>query len=192
MSNSNIDSIDTIYTIDEKIDIIIDLYKSSGDENYYGEVCSKTSHMIQCALVAQSMNLENYIVLACLLHDIGHFLEEDNTNGYGVAEHGLLGSNFLRELGMDERVCYLVEKHIEAKRYLISTQISYYNNLSDASKETLKCQGGRMKQEEITDFEQDEYYEEILLVRKCDDMGKENDKTLHKIEDFKLLISQFL
>tara|TARA_B100000029_G_C17158210_1_gene808604 strand:- start:5 stop:583 length:579 start_codon:yes stop_codon:yes gene_type:complete len=192
MSNSNIDSIDTIYTIDEKIDIIIDLYKSSGDENYYGEVCSKTSHMIQCALVAQSMNLENYIVLACLLHDIGHFLEEDNTNGYGVADHGKIGANFLRELEMDERVCYLVEKHIEAKRYLISTQISYYNNLSEASKETLKCQGGRMKQEEITDFEQDEYYEEILLVRKCDDMGKENDKTLPKIEDFKLLISQFL
>lgn len=182
----------TITPITIRLKKILDLYNDYGGENYYGEVCSKTSHMIQCALVAQSMNLENYIVLACLLHDIGHFLEEDNTNGYGVAEHGLLGANFLRELEMDERVCYLVEKHIEAKRYLISTQISYYNNLSDASKETLKCQGGKMTQEEITDFEQDKYYEEILLVRKCDDMGKDNTINLPKIEDFRELISEYL
>jgi len=182
----------TINPIKIRLKKILDLYNDYGDENYYGEVCSKTSHMIQCALVAQSMNLNNYVVLSCLLHDIGHFLEEDDTNGYGVADHGLLGADFLRKLGMDERVCYLVEKHISAKRYLVSTQKSYYDNLSKASKKTLECQGNKMTEFEITEFEKDEYYNEILLVRNCDDMGKDNDKNLPKIEDFKLLISEFL
>ena len=60
--------------------------------------------MIQTAIVAQSMNLENYVVLACLLHDIGHFLANDNMDGLGVKEHGILGYCYLNDLGMDKRV----------------------------------------------------------------------------------------
>ena len=42
--------------------------------------------------------------------------------------------NYLRNLGMDERVCNLVENHIYAKRYLVTTDKLYYNCLSSASK----------------------------------------------------------
>ena len=129
MSNSSLDSsVDTIYTLDEKIDMILNLYRSSGDTNYFGEKITKTEHMIQCALSAQNDNDPDYIVLACLLHDIGHFLAEDDMKGLGVKDHGLLGYYYLKDLEMDERVCYLVKKHIDAKRYLVTIDNRNYNN----------------------------------------------------------------
>ena len=50
--------------------------------------------MIQAAYLAEKNNEPDYLVLACLLHVIGHFLEEDNMNGLGVIEHGKVGGDF--------------------------------------------------------------------------------------------------
>ena len=32
--------------------------------------------MIQCAVIAEKNKEPDYIILACLLHDIGHFLDK--------------------------------------------------------------------------------------------------------------------
>lgn len=192
MSNSSIDSIDTIYTIDEKIDIIIDLYKSSGDTNYFGEKVTKTEHMIQCALSAENDNDPDYIVLACLLHDIGHFLAKDDMKGLGVKDHGLLGSYYLNDLGMDKRICYLVKKHVDAKRYLVTIDQNNYDNLSEASKKTLEYQGGKMTQDELIDMEIDDEFLNILKVRKHDDKGKNENQEIPDIETFIPLIRKYL
>ena len=101
---------------------IIDLYKKFGDTEYLGECVSKTTHMIQAAHSAEKNNEPDFLVLACLLHDIGHFLDEDNMNGLGVIEHGKVGADFLRKLGMNERVCCLVENHVKTKKYLKETK----------------------------------------------------------------------
>ena len=74
------------------------------------EKMSKTTHMIQAAYAAEKNNEPDYIILACLLHDIGHFLEKDDMNGLGVIEHGKIAGNYLRKLGMNEKICILVEK----------------------------------------------------------------------------------
>jgi putative nucleotidyltransferase with HDIG domain len=70
-------------------------------------------------------------LLGSLFHDIGHLIGEDSTlnsnmsqmihNGihYGVEKHEKLGANFLRKLDVPEKICYFVENHIAAKRYLI-------------------------------------------------------------------------
>ena len=50
--------------------------------------------MIQSAVSAQRANESNEIVLACLLHDIGHFLDQDDMGGYGVVDHCKLGGIF--------------------------------------------------------------------------------------------------
>ena len=192
MSNSTIDSIDTIYTIDEKINMLMDLYKSSGDTNYFGEKVTKTEHMIQCALSAQNDNDEDYIVLACLLHDIGHFLRKDDMNGLGVKDHGLLGYYYLNDLGMDQRISYLVKKHVDAKRYLVTIDERNYNNLSEASKKTLEYQGGKMTKKELNDMEKDDEFLNILKVRMHDDKGKNENQEIPKIETFIPLIRKYL
>ena len=58
---------------------ILQLYKKHGGSEYFGEVVSKTTHMIQTGIASQNNNEPDYLVLACLLHDIGHFLEDDRT-----------------------------------------------------------------------------------------------------------------
>ena len=63
-SVDSISSIDTIYTLDEKIQIIIKLYETYGNSCYFGEDVSKTDHMIQAAVHAQNNNEEEFIILA--------------------------------------------------------------------------------------------------------------------------------
>lgn len=67
-----------------------------------------------------------------------------------MAQHEIVGAEFLRALGGSQRVCELVAAHVQAKRYLCATRPSYYATLSDASKATLKCQGGVMTQKEVS------------------------------------------
>ena len=59
-------------------------------------------------------------------------------NGLGVIEHGKIAGNYLRKLGMNEKICILVENHVKAKKYLVSKNEQYYDKLSDASKKTLE------------------------------------------------------
>lgn len=174
------------------MDKIIELYKEHGDLEYLGENVSKTTHMIQAAMVAKKNNESDYLILACLLHDIGHFLEEDDMGGLGVIEHGKIGADFLRGLNMDERVCNLVENHVKAKKYLVSKHDEYYDKLSEASKQTLQYQGGKMSKYEMEDFEKQKDFEDILKVRYCDDNGKQIGVDIPPIESFTDLINNHL
>lgn len=171
---------------------IINLYKNYGDSEYLGECVSKTTHMIQAATSAKNNNEEDYLILACLLHDIGHFLDKDNMNGLGVIEHGKIGANFLRNIGMNEKVCCLVENHVLAKKYLVSKNEEYYNKLSEASKKTLEYQGGKMSIDEMEIFEKDPYFQDSLKVRKYDDIGKNIGIEIPKLESFYTLINKYL
>ena len=174
------------------MDKIIDLYKKYGDSEYLGENVSKTVHMIQAAYAAEQNSEPDYIILACLLHDIGHFLEDDNMNGLGVIEHGKDAGDYLRKLNMCEKVCILVENHVMAKKYLVSKNKEYYNRLSDASKATLEFQGGKMTELEMRKFEKNEHFHEILRIRYYDDNGKKISVEIPKLNHYYNLINKFL
>lgn len=177
---------------DERITAIVALYRTRGSTNYYGEKVSKTDHMVQTALSARRAEETDRVVLACLLHDIGHLLEEDDMDGLGVRAHGPVGAQYLRRIGMDEGVCALVEKHADAKRYLISTQKRYYDTLSPASKQTLVYQGGYMNKTERAAFERLPCFPAVLRVRHHDDVGKKEGMPRVGVEAFSGLIGQFL
>ena len=171
---------------------LIDLFKTYGVPGYYGENVSQTEHMIQCAMVAQDNGEPDFIVLACLLHDIGHFLEKDDTNGYGIANHATIGCEYLKSIGINERVCHLVKKHTDAKRYMVTIDENRYEKLSDASKRTLQFQGGRMSEIELLEMERDLEFANILKVRVYDDIGKKQNIKLPEIESFIPLIDKFI
>ena len=179
--------------ITNTIDCIINLYNTYGNEKYFGECVSKKEHMIQAAVSAQQHNETNEVILACLLHDIGHLLGKDDMNGLGVCDHGKVGRLYLEQINMDKKVCKLVENHVNAKKYLVSTDTTYYNKLSEASKQTLEYQGGKMTPEEITIFQNDPDFISMIAVRFHDDNGKEiNVTNLPSIEDFIPLIKKYL
>jgi 2-amino-1-hydroxyethylphosphonate dioxygenase (glycine-forming) len=57
-------------------------------------------------------------------------------------------------------------------RYLTAVDSSYYGGLSDASKKSLAFQGGRFEGKELVDFERHPLKDEMVKVRKWDDMSK--------------------
>jgi 2-amino-1-hydroxyethylphosphonate dioxygenase (glycine-forming) len=94
---------------------------------------------------------------------------------------------------MNKKVCKLVEKHVDAKRYLVSTDETYYEKLSDASKKTLEYQGGKMDTKEIETFEGDIDMLNILGVRYYDENGKKiKVKDLPPIESFIPLLKKYI
>ena len=65
-----------------------------------------------------------------------------------------------------------VRLHVPAKRYLLATDAEYFSKLSPASIITLKLQGGPMTAQEITQFEDERFYQAAVRVRQWDDRGK--------------------
>ena len=161
------------------VDEIFDLYDRFGEEDYIGEPVSQLAHMWQAAQLAIAGGYDDEVVLAAFFHDIGHICvmksRENNMDGYGVTDHERAGAEFLKAMGFPYRVTHLVENHVAAKRYLTFKQPSYYQALSEASKETLTRQGGMMSREEADAFEKDPLFELSLQLRQWDEQAKETN-----------------
>src|SRR6476661_7669660 len=141
---------------------LLSLFEEYGDEDYDGEPVSQTSHMIQCAMQAISEGADTELMLGAFLHDIGHLLRHrqktEAMGNYGVVNHEGIGADYLRAKNFSERICAVVEKHVDAKRYLVATDPGYKAKLSEASLKTLEYQGGPMNTEEATVFKQQPFF----------------------------------
>lgn len=184
----------------QKISKIIDLYTKWGSSDYIGESITQIEHALQCArLAVQDPRLAGYdsfihncVIVAALLHDIGHLIgledgememrvEGENSASLGIVGHEGVGAAFLKDLGMPSLVCYLVAGHVPAKRYLCTMREGYYDSLSDASKQTLQLQGGMMNDEELCEFQSGYMSELKIYLREYDDAGKKKDMNLSSI-----------
>jgi phosphonate degradation associated HDIG domain protein len=163
--------------IDTTVDKIFHLYYTFGDADYIGEPVSQIEHMSQSAQLAITEGYDDEVVLAAFFHDLGHICALDNEAnsmyGFGVKRHEQIGADFLRDQGFPELVAKLVENHVQAKRYLTFKDPDYYNQLSEASKQTLKHQGGVMSAEEAVSFEEDELFDVSIRMRRWDELAKE-------------------
>lgn len=153
--------------------------------NTYIEDVSQLNHAIQCANLALKNNHRKSIVMACLFHDIGHFdvgIKDKikpmmkNDKYLGVENHEYIGAKILKQNGFCNETCNFVAKHVLAKRYLCTVDKSYYDKLSDQSKNTFHLQGGYLPNNELRHFEESDYYEGSLFVRHYDDLSKESIK----------------
>ena len=171
---------------EQKVEELFALYKKHGDEDY-GEGVTQLMHMVQCAKLAYEEGYDDEMVLASFFHDIGHLLEHSEEMGaFGKKDHDKLGHDLLLEYGFSERVAKLVASHVATKRYLTYVDSEYYDKLSDASKETLKYQGGPMSEEEAAAYASDPLIDSYIKIRYWDDLGKEIDVPVEE-EDMKWL-----
>lgn len=163
-------------------DEIFKLYDRFGSEDYIGEPVSQIEHMSQSAELAIKAGCDDEVVLAAFFHDIGHICVQNNPalkmGQWGNKSHEEIGADFLRKKGFTERIAQLVENHVKAKRYLTYKYPYYFNELSEASKETLKLQGGVMTEAEASAFEKDPLFEASILLRRWDEAAKELNKPL--------------
>jgi phosphonate degradation associated HDIG domain protein len=167
----------TTSNAEEVIAEVFSLYERFGAADYIGEPVSQLEHMSQSAVLAIENGSDDEVVLAAFFHDLGHICvmqnSDNNMGGFGIKSHERIGADYLRSKGFPERIARLVENHVQAKRYLTFMSPSYFQGLSDASKQTLEYQGGKMTEQEATDFEADPLFETSILLRRWDELAKE-------------------
>ena len=153
---------------------ILAIYGARGAGAYFGERVSMTEHGLQAAWFAQVESAPEPLVIAALLHDIGHLLEavpDELADWTSDARHEEVGARWLAQRFGPE-ISEPVRLHVPAKRYLCATDTGYFRQLSSASVHTLKLQGGPMSLEETRVFEREPHYRAAVRVRRWDDQGK--------------------
>jgi phosphonate degradation associated HDIG domain protein len=171
-------------------DEVLGLFAGRGGGAYFGERVSMLEHMLQAAHFAEQEGAAPHLVLAALLHDIGHFLEDvpdDIAEWHADAKHEELGGRWLARRFAAE-VSDPVRLHVPAKRYLCATDPAYFARLSPASVITLKLQGGPMSAEEVKAFEREPFFREAIRVRTWDDRGKEPDLVTRELRSYRAMI----
>ena len=174
------------------VDEIINKYQNN-NSLYIGEKVTMTDHMIQTAMLAEENHSTESLICACLLHDYGHFIIEnpDQLVSKSVdGKHEDIGFNFLKNYFKPE-VVEPIKLHVQAKRYLCRNN-SYWNILSEASKVSLKLQGGIMKDSDAKIFVSSKFHGDAILLRKYDDEGKMPNIKMKKINEYRDLINSQL
>jgi len=118
---------------------------------YLTEPVDQLTHALQTAAHALAAAADDELVLAAALHDIGK--SPSVQNEHPGLPHELAGAAFARQR-LTERIAWLIEQHVPAKRYLAATDPAYQAQLSPASQLTLTRQGGPMPQQEAARFGQ--------------------------------------
>src|SRR5262245_46888748 len=156
------------------IDRIFTLFREKGNGAYFGEAITETEHALQCAHLAERSGSAPELVAAALLHDVGHLLHglpEDAAKRGIDGRHEDAGALCLKA-SFGPAVVHPVRLHVAAKRYLCAVEPGYHAGLSEASRLSLRLQGGPMSPEEVRRFEQEPWFRPAVAVRRWDDAAK--------------------
>jgi [1-hydroxy-2-(trimethylamino)ethyl]phosphonate dioxygenase len=156
------------------VDEIFQIFENRGDEAYFGEPVSQKEHALQSAQQAEEEGATQSLIVAALLHDIGHLLhgEGEDIADRGVdARHEDAGEAWLAR-HFPAEVTEPVKLHVAAKRYLCRIDRAYLDQLSPASLQSLALQGGPFTEEEAREFERHRYHGEAVRLRRWDDRAK--------------------
>jgi phosphonate degradation associated HDIG domain protein len=158
-------------------DEVFDLFERHGREAYFGESVSILEHSLQAAWLAKEAGAEQHLLVAALVHDIGHLmhgLAEDIAQRNLDGKHELIGEAWLHSR-FGPQVSEPVRLHVDAKRYLSFIEPSYLAQLSPASLLSLKLQGGPFSPDQARDFERHPHFEAAVTLRRWDDAAKITD-----------------
>ncbi|WP_374355029.1 phosphonate degradation HD-domain oxygenase [Chitinimonas sp.] len=156
------------------LDNIEQLFGDAGTRLYGGEAVSQREHGLQAAWLAEQAGADDALVVACLLHDLGHMLFEQADDALAAGSDDLHQYRilpFLRGL-LPDAVVEPIGLHVEAKRYLCLSEPGYHAALSPASQLSLQLQGGPMQATEAARFEQNPYAKAAIALRRHDDAAK--------------------
>jgi len=162
------------------------LYAARGDLRY-GEGVTQIEHALQCAQIVEETVGEANLIVAALLHDIGHLFESETGAMQTDDRHEASGANALRVF-FGDAVCNPIALHVAAKRYLCFREPDYYAALSAASQKSLELQGGAFDAGKAEAFERLPYWREAVLLRRADDTGKREEPSGRSFRDFMPLL----
>lgn len=164
------------------------LLTERGAQQYGMEAVSQLEHALQCAHLAESVGESDELVMACLLHDLGHMLAAERT---GTIEHDLDSDDlhqytvlpFLRSV-LPDAVLEPIRLHVDAKRYLCQVEDGYFESLSPASVHSLAQQGGMFDSTQCEAFIAQEHAYESVRLRRYDDLAKVAGKQVPGLDHY--------
>lgn len=165
---------------------ILSIFNEKGQSMYGGEAVTQLQHALQGASLARTAEAPTTLVVATLLHDIGHLLHDlpEDAPDEGIDDvHENLAAHYLTTHFVPA-VVEPARLHVEAKRYLCATENGYLQLLSAPSIQSLALQGGPMSKTEVAAFEQLPYYKDAVQLRHWDDAAKDPNVTTEPIEAF--------
>jgi [1-hydroxy-2-(trimethylamino)ethyl]phosphonate dioxygenase len=155
-------------------DELTSLFAARGGALYFGEAVTEAEHALQAAHLAERAGAADELVVAALVHDVGHLLHDlgEDVADRGVdARHEEVGHRWvLARFG--PAVADPVRLHVAAKRYLCATNTAYLARLSPASRKSLELQGGPFTPPEVSAFEREPHWRAALRLRVWDDEAK--------------------
>lgn len=179
-------------TAEERIDELFALFAAYGDAQY-DEAVSLTDHCLQTAEHAVTDGVEDHVIAAALLHDVGHLLlaKHRGTEDYLADDwdHDAVGERWVTEV-FGSRIGRTVGLHVEAKRYLCAVDPAYRAELSPASTASLQVQGGPMTTSEVGKFQETDGWEDAVMVRRWDDLGKNSQVKTPPLISYRELLNR--
>jgi phosphonate degradation associated HDIG domain protein len=155
---------------------------------------NQREHALQSAWLAERHGCPEPLIVACLLHDIGHLVHDlgENPAEDGVDDlHEERGHAFLREWFGPE-VTEPVRLHVAAKRYLCGTEPDYFARLSRDSVLSLSLQGGPMSAAEAAVFAALPGAAAAVQLRRFDEQAKVLGLATPPVEHFLPFVARCL
>ncbi|MEW2464177.1 MULTISPECIES: TauD/TfdA family dioxygenase [unclassified Streptomyces] len=176
----------------DTLEPLVEMFAGAGTAEYLGEPVTMAQHMLQAGARAEAAGAPPHLVAAALLHDLGHVDGEVVTGLELMAgtdnRHSHTGADLLgRWFGPE--VTEPVRLHVAAKRYLCAVEPDYYDQLSEASKYTLKVQGGVMTAEQAAEFAALPGAADAVAVRRWDEEAKDPNADTPPFEHFLPLLT---
>jgi len=173
-------------------DDVIELMRRRGSDAYFGERVSQLEHALEAASIASRAGAKPELILAALLHDIGHLLHNQGENAAieGIdTRHEIAGYEWLLAR-FGPAVAEPVRDHVAAKRYLCAMDPGYSSKLSPASVRSLVLQGGPFSAAEARAFEEKPYWREAVMLRRWDEAAKTPGMAVPGIEQYRGLLER--
>ena len=168
-----------------------ELFEGPGTDDYLGEQVTQAEHMLQAAALAESEGASPELVVAALLHDVGHCVGPvtgtDLMDGTDNRHSDVAAEWLSRWFG--PAVLEPIRLHVAAKRYLCAVDPAYAALLSAASEFTLGLQGGPMTAPEVAAFEAEPYAKDAVRLRRWDDAAKDPARSVPPFDHYEPLLS---
>lgn len=155
-------------------DAICAIYDHRATRPYGLSGVNQREHALQAASLAVDLGCGDDLVIAALLHDVGHMVHcmGDHPAADGVDDrHERIGADWIAQF-FPISVHEPVRLHVAAKRYLCTVETDYLSRLSADSVQSLRLQGGLMTFDEKYNFEGNPFHSQAVILRRLDERAK--------------------